>query len=62
VDIQGKFGGYLGAANAKAIIVRPDFYIFGDASDSQGVNGLVDSLRAQLNTFGFEARATRAVA
>ena len=61
-DLQTKFTCFLKAANADAIIVRPDFYIFGDASGDQGVNSLVDGLRAQMNSFGFEARAARAVA
>ena len=61
-DLQGKYTGYLEASNAKAILVRPDFYIFGDARDIQGVNELVDQLRAQLDAFGFEARADSAVA
>jgi 3-(3-hydroxy-phenyl)propionate hydroxylase/flavoprotein hydroxylase len=61
-DVQGKFTAFLTQANAKAMIVRPDFYIFGDAPDARGVNGLVDRLRAQMEGFGFEARAPRAVA
>ncbi len=62
VDVQGKFTNHLAEANVKAILVRPDFYIFGDAADARSVNALVDRLRAQLDRFGFAPRAATAVA
>jgi 3-(3-hydroxy-phenyl)propionate hydroxylase/flavoprotein hydroxylase len=61
-DVQGKFTAFLAEANANAMLVRPDFYIFGSAAEVQGANALVGALRAQLEAYGFEARGARAVA
>lgn len=53
VDIQGKLGGYLKANDLKAIIVRPDFYVFGGAATMPDFAALTDDLAAQLDGYGF---------
>ena len=61
-DISGKFKNFLTEAKAEAMIVRPDFYVFGDASTANGVNALVGSLKSQMEQFGLGARTAKAVA
>ena len=48
VDIQGKLMGLLEAAEVDAILVRPDFYIYGSACGFGDADRLVQSLRADL--------------
>ena len=55
-DLHRKFGGFFSAADTKAIVVRPDFYIFGDAPDGEAVNDLLSRLQAQLHSFGFKTQ------
>ena len=54
VDLQGKFTGFLATHAAAAVIVRPDFYIFGAATDSADLDRLIENLMDQLRGFGFE--------
>ncbi|MEU6665852.1 bifunctional 3-(3-hydroxy-phenyl)propionate/3-hydroxycinnamic acid hydroxylase [Streptomyces sp. NPDC046727] len=48
VDADGVLRGYLDRYGATALLVRPDYHVFGTASDPSGVTALVDDLRAQL--------------
>lgn len=54
VDLTGKYTAFLKAAGARAMIVRPDFYIFGGAPLSGDVNALVESLESQMRRAGFK--------
>ncbi|RBM10954.1 bifunctional 3-(3-hydroxy-phenyl)propionate/3-hydroxycinnamic acid hydroxylase [Streptomyces sp. PT12] len=47
-DVDGTYLRYLAASRAAALLVRPDFYVFGAAGDPAGVGPLVDELRARL--------------
>ncbi|RKN03586.1 bifunctional 3-(3-hydroxy-phenyl)propionate/3-hydroxycinnamic acid hydroxylase [Streptomyces radicis] len=47
-DVDGTWLRYLAASRAAALLVRPDFYVFGAARDLAGVGPLVDELRARL--------------
>ena len=47
-DIDGAYRNYLERLGAKALIVRPDFYIFAAAQSLEEVPALLDDLREQL--------------
>jgi 2-polyprenyl-6-methoxyphenol hydroxylase-like FAD-dependent oxidoreductase len=48
VDVDGAYRRYMDGLGAKALIVRPDFYVFAAASSLEDVPLLLDELRAQL--------------
>lgn len=47
-DIDGAYRTYMDGLGAKALIVRPDFYIFAAAASLEEVPALLDDLREQL--------------
>ena len=47
-DVDGVYRAYLDALNASAVLVRPDYHVFGTAGYG-GIAALVDGLRAQLH-------------
>jgi 2-polyprenyl-6-methoxyphenol hydroxylase-like FAD-dependent oxidoreductase len=53
VDTNGKYADFMDAHHLKAIIVRPDFYVFGGASSASEIGSLVDSLSKQLHHYGY---------
>jgi 2-polyprenyl-6-methoxyphenol hydroxylase-like FAD-dependent oxidoreductase len=60
-DVDGRATRWLADAGVHAMLVRPDLYVFGGASDQPDVAALIDDLRAQLgaradNTTYQEAR------
>ena len=48
-DCDGRLTAWLSEHNAHAVLVRPDFYVFGGAASPEGVPALLDDLRTQLN-------------
>ncbi|MCO8302425.1 bifunctional 3-(3-hydroxy-phenyl)propionate/3-hydroxycinnamic acid hydroxylase [Streptomyces sp. RKCA744] len=48
VDVEGRYLPYLAELGALAVLVRPDFYVFGIAPDREGLPALVDDLAGQL--------------
>lgn len=48
-DLDGRLTSWLSAHNAHAVVVRPDFYVFGAAASADGVPGLLKDLRTQLH-------------
>lgn len=48
-DLDGAYLRYLAAADADAVLIRPDFYVFGVASGPDGLAALVDDLRQQVS-------------
>ncbi|GAA2691297.1 flavoprotein hydroxylase [Actinosynnema pretiosum] len=48
VDVSGNYLKWLEELGAAAVLLRPDFYVFGAAGDAAGLEGLVADLRAQL--------------
>jgi flavoprotein hydroxylase len=48
-DTDGVYLPYFAAARATALLVRPDFYVYGAASDADGLTGLVTALRTALS-------------
>jgi flavoprotein hydroxylase len=48
VDVDGVYLPYLTRIDAVALLVRPDFYVFGVAADPAGLTALVDELRQRL--------------
>ncbi|AKN74809.1 hypothetical protein QR97_38405 [Streptomyces sp. PBH53] len=48
MDADGVLRGYLDRYGACALLVRPDYHVFGAAADPAGVTALVDDLRAHL--------------
>ncbi|WP_328348260.1 bifunctional 3-(3-hydroxy-phenyl)propionate/3-hydroxycinnamic acid hydroxylase MhpA [Micromonospora sp. NBC_00421] len=49
VDLDGVHLAWLADANADAVLVRPDFYVFGVAAGPAGPAALVDDLRRQVS-------------
>ena len=47
-DVDGSYDAYLRLHGAEAVIVRPDFYVFGVAARLADLPGLVDDLLGQL--------------
>ncbi|WP_329491277.1 bifunctional 3-(3-hydroxy-phenyl)propionate/3-hydroxycinnamic acid hydroxylase [Kitasatospora sp. NBC_01246] len=48
VDTDGVYGAYLARYGASALLVRPDYHVFGAAGEPAGAAALVDGLRAGL--------------
>jgi 2-polyprenyl-6-methoxyphenol hydroxylase-like FAD-dependent oxidoreductase len=48
-DLDGRLTAWLTEANVEAVVVRPDFYVFGACADPAGVPGLVRALRTALS-------------
>jgi flavoprotein hydroxylase len=49
VDVDGVYSTYLAEAGSVAIVVRPDFYVFGGGRDRAEVNALVADLGPRLS-------------
>jgi 3-(3-hydroxy-phenyl)propionate hydroxylase/flavoprotein hydroxylase len=49
-DVDGRLTSWLADNGAAAVIVRPDFYVFGAAGSNEDLPALVDDLRRQLTT------------
>jgi len=47
-DADGAYLAYLAAASCAAVIVRPDFYVFGSAGSIAELPGLIDDLRTLI--------------
>jgi 2-polyprenyl-6-methoxyphenol hydroxylase-like FAD-dependent oxidoreductase len=47
-DADGRLTGWLREHGAHAVLVRPDFYVFGSATDAADLPALIDDLRDQL--------------
>ena len=48
VDLDGTYAGWLGEAGVEAVVVRPDFYVYGTARTMGELPRIVSSLRADL--------------
>jgi 2-polyprenyl-6-methoxyphenol hydroxylase-like FAD-dependent oxidoreductase len=46
-DTQGQFGRYMGENKIFAMLIRPDFYLFGGAENAEDIDGLVKSFVEQ---------------
>jgi len=60
VDLDGKYAAYMDAHGIRAMLVRPDFYLYGGAADAAQIPDLVDGLAAGLKRFGILATAEAA--
>ncbi|MCQ8188061.1 bifunctional 3-(3-hydroxy-phenyl)propionate/3-hydroxycinnamic acid hydroxylase MhpA [Streptomyces rugosispiralis] len=49
LDVEDRYLPYLSEMGALAVLVRPDFYLFGIARDEEELHFLVDDLATQLN-------------
>jgi hypothetical protein len=47
-DVDGRLTEWLGRHGAHAVLVRPDFYVFGSVASPAGLPSLVDDLRGRL--------------
>lgn len=59
-DTQGQFGRFLKAHGIRAMLVRPDFYLFGGAADSAGLDRMLADFVRQTGAFGMQARLFQA--
>jgi 3-(3-hydroxy-phenyl)propionate hydroxylase len=48
-DLDGRLTGWLSEHQAHAVIVRPDFYVFGSVPAAEGLPALLDDLSSQLH-------------
>jgi 3-(3-hydroxy-phenyl)propionate hydroxylase len=48
-DSDGRLSAWLSEHNAHAVVVRPDFYVFGGVASPEAVPALLDDLRIQLS-------------
>ncbi len=48
VDTTGAYGRWFGELNAHAVLIRPDYYLWGVGRSARDLSGLVDDLLAQL--------------
>ncbi len=62
IDVDGKFIPFLTSHGVEAIIVRPDFYIFGSAPTLADLGGVVDALRHATKSYGIAREVETAVA
>ena len=62
VDVDGKYGGFLGAHGAAAMITRPDFYVFGGTAEAGGIERLADELLSALRENGVDVHSRAAAA
>jgi 2-polyprenyl-6-methoxyphenol hydroxylase-like FAD-dependent oxidoreductase len=47
-DVDGELTQWLTAAGVVAVLIRPDFYVFGSAREPEAVGAVIDDLRDQL--------------
>ena len=47
-DLDGRMSAWLAEIGAHAVLIRPDFYVFGKAGSQADLNALVDDLSGQL--------------
>lgn len=52
VDLDGKFLPFMAEHGLEAMLVRPDYYLYGVASSADDLNGLVDDWTADLHRLG----------
>ncbi|PJE99423.1 3-(3-hydroxyphenyl)propionate hydroxylase [Streptomyces carminius] len=55
-DVDGRYLPYLAEADARAVLVRPDFYVFGQVSEEEDYAALFDDLRQRLPLTATAAR------
>ncbi|MCB1395918.1 MAG: hypothetical protein KDJ98_08090, partial [Rhodobacteraceae bacterium] len=55
-DSQGQFLSYMAERGVHALLVRPDFFLFGAAADSAALDALVADLQGQLGALGMVQR------
>lgn len=54
-DLDGKFLPWMANLGLEAMLVRPDFYLYGGVAQGAGVCSLVDDLADDLVRHGFQA-------
>lgn len=59
LDLDGKFIPYMEQHGFDAMLIRPDFYVYGVAAQASEVNQLVDDLAADLYRHGVSLQAER---
>ncbi|WP_075790932.1 bifunctional 3-(3-hydroxy-phenyl)propionate/3-hydroxycinnamic acid hydroxylase MhpA [Massilia putida] len=57
LDLDGKFGAFMDGHGARAMLVRPDFYVYGSTARSSGIAGLLGRLEAALDRYGVKPSA-----
>jgi len=57
-DLDDKFIPYMAQHGIEAMLVRPDFYLYGAVSKASGINALVDDLAVDLKRHGLTLGST----
>ena len=56
-DVDGRLTAWLSEHDTYAVLVRPDFYVFGSATSAEQMPLLLDDLRSQLHLISTPATA-----
>ncbi|MRW94662.1 bifunctional 3-(3-hydroxy-phenyl)propionate/3-hydroxycinnamic acid hydroxylase [Duganella sp. FT80W] len=59
IDIDAKFGPYMDQHELAAMLVRPDFYLYGSAASAQQIAPLVTALAADYRQYALKLALTR---
>lgn len=62
VDLDSKYLPFMRANGVRAMITRPDFYVYGGVRTREDLPGLVDSLLGSLRAYGWDGRAAKSLA
>ena len=57
-DTQGQFGRFMTGNGLKAMLVRPDFYLFGGASDAARLTAMLADFARQRAVFQMDTQRT----
>lgn len=60
-DTQGQFGRFMAQHGIQAMLIRPDFYLFGGAKDPVGLTALLADFARQRAALNFNAKQSVAV-
>jgi hypothetical protein len=55
IDVDGRYQQWLDAVGHEAVVIRPDFYVFGGVASAADLPALLDELFGQLGLVGSAA-------
>ena len=56
-DVDGRLTAWLSEHEAQAVLVRPDFYVFGSVRAAEELPALLDELRSRLHVISLPANS-----
>jgi 3-(3-hydroxy-phenyl)propionate hydroxylase len=49
IDVDGRYQQWLNTVGYQAVVIRPDFYVFGGVTSAAGLPGLLEELFGRLS-------------